>query len=45
MSVLQRIVEHDGSDMHGDVDEWSEAAAFAKVQEIARAALAEDTGD
>ena len=45
LSAMERIAEDDGSDPHGGyVDEWTEAEAFSRVQEIARAAIAKATG-
>lgn len=38
--ALRRIADHSGEGIAGELDEWTEAAAFAYCQDIARAALA-----
>jgi chromosome segregation ATPase len=41
--ALREIVQHDGTDAAGILDEWSQAGAFEQVQDIARNALSQDT--
>jgi hypothetical protein len=38
-AALREIAEFDASDENGYVDEWEEAAAFTKCQDIAKNAL------